>query len=90
MHSLTTKSVPGASMDLPMLKPISNKDLLELEVSVLFPSALENVITRENASKIRCKILCELANGPTTPSADDILYEKAFSFCRISWPTRAA
>jgi glutamate dehydrogenase (NAD(P)+) len=45
-------------------------------VAVLFPSALENVITEENADNIRCTILCELANGPTTPGADDILYHK--------------
>ena len=38
-----------------------------------FPAALENVITDRNAGKIRCKISCELANGPTTPEADDIL-----------------
>jgi glutamate dehydrogenase (NAD(P)+) len=55
---------------------ISNNELLELEVTVLFPSALENVITKENADNIRCKILCELANGPTTPNGDDILYHK--------------
>ncbi len=55
---------------------ITNKELLELEVAVLFPSALENVITEENADNIRCNILCELANGPTTPGADDILYHK--------------
>jgi glutamate dehydrogenase (NAD(P)+) len=55
---------------------ITNNELLELEVAVLFPSALENVITKENADSIRCKILCELANGPTTPNADDILYNK--------------
>jgi len=71
-HKIRTGRVNGFAD----AEAISNKDLLELEVSVLFPSALENVITRENASKIRCKILCELANGPTTPSADDILYEK--------------
>lgn len=53
---------------------ISNEQLLELEVKVLFPSALENVITEENAPRLRCKILCELANGPTTPGADQILY----------------
>ena len=53
---------------------ISNEQLLELEVKVLFPSALENVITEENAPRLRCKILCELANGPTTPVADQILY----------------
>jgi glutamate dehydrogenase (NAD(P)+) len=55
---------------------ISNDDLLEMDVTVLFPSALENVITERNASKLRCKISSELANGPTTPEADDILYEK--------------
>jgi len=71
-HKIRTGRVNGFAD----AEAISNKDLLELEVSVLFPSALENVITRENASNIRCKILCELANGPTTPSADDILYEK--------------
>ena len=43
---------------------------------VLFPSALENVITEENAPRLRCKIICELANGPVTPEADDILFEK--------------
>ena len=47
-----------------------------MEVSVLFPAALENVITEANASRLRCRLLCELANGPTTPEADDILYEK--------------
>jgi glutamate dehydrogenase (NAD(P)+) len=55
---------------------MSNEQLLELEVMVLFPSALENVITEENAPRLRCKIICELANGPVTPEADDILFEK--------------
>lgn len=55
---------------------ITNEELLELEVDVLMPSALENVITDENADKITCKILGELANGPTTPEADDILHER--------------
>jgi len=59
----------------PGTDPISNNDLLELEVTVLFPSALEQVITEKNADKIKCKIMCELANGPTTPEADDILYQ---------------
>jgi len=59
----------------PGTDPISNDDLLELEVTVLFPSALEQVITEKNANKIKCKIMCELANGPTTPEADDILYQ---------------
>jgi len=60
----------------PEAEEINNEQLLELEVVVLFPSALENVITKENAPRLRCKILCELANGPTTPDADDILFEK--------------
>jgi len=53
---------------------ISNKELLELDVDVLIPAALENVITEKNASKIKAKISVELANGPTTPEADKILH----------------
>jgi glutamate dehydrogenase (NAD(P)+) len=55
---------------------ITNEELLELDVTVLFPAALENVITEENAGNLRCQISCELANGPTTPGADEILYDK--------------
>jgi glutamate dehydrogenase (NAD(P)+) len=55
-------------------KAISNEEILELDVDVLYPSALENVITRENANRIKAKIVAELANGPTTPEADDILF----------------
>lgn len=57
----------------PGSKPISNEALLELDVDILFPSALENVITTKNADKIRAKIVAELANGPTTPEADNTL-----------------
>lgn len=65
----------GRLEGFPGAEAISNEELLELDVTVLFPSALENVITSANASKIRCKISCELANGPTTPDADEILYQ---------------
>ena len=65
----------GAVSDFPGTRPITNEDLLELDVAVLFPSALENVITGDNASKVKAKIVCELANGPTTPEADEILHE---------------
>jgi len=52
---------------------ISNEDLLELEVDILVPSALENVITVQNASKIKAQAIIEMANGPITPEADKIL-----------------
>jgi glutamate dehydrogenase (NAD(P)+) len=55
---------------------ISNDDLLLLECDVLAPCALEQVITAENAHKVRAKIIVEGANGPVTPSADEILEEK--------------
>ncbi len=64
----------GAVGGFPGTEPISNEKLLELDVVVLFPSALENVITKDNAANIKAKIVCELANGPTTPEADKILW----------------
>lgn len=57
----------------PEAEPVSNRDLLELDCDVLLPAATENQITSSNASRIRCKILAEGANGPTTAAADDIL-----------------
>jgi glutamate dehydrogenase (NAD(P)+) len=71
-YKLKTGSLQG----FPGADAISNEDLLQLKVTVLFPSALENVITSANADKIKCTISCELANGPTTPEADEILYQK--------------
>lgn len=60
----------------PEAEPISNAELLELECDVLAPCATENQITSENAARIKCRILAEGANGPTTPKADQILHEK--------------
>jgi len=70
------KNETGQVKDFPGSEPISNADLLELKVDVLFPSALENQITDKNAAKIKAKVTCELANGPTTPEADRILHDK--------------
>lgn len=66
-----TKSFEG----FPGADRLSNSELLEIECDVLAPCATENQITSENANKIKCKILAEGANGPTTPKADKILYE---------------
>lgn len=55
---------------------ISNEELLELEVDILIPAALENVITKNNAHKIKAKIVFEMANGPTTAEADEILNKR--------------
>jgi len=55
---------------------ITNEELLELDCDILVPSALENQITHKNASKMKTKIIAEGANGPTTPEADKILYDR--------------
>lgn len=68
--------VNGSVGNCPGTEVISNEDLLELEVDVLIPAAIENQITSRNAANIRARIVAELANGPTTPRADLVLAEK--------------
>lgn len=70
------KKETGSVIHFPEADNISHEKLLELPVTVLFPSALENEITQENADRIEAAIVAELANGPTTPEADHILHEK--------------
>lgn len=57
-------------------KVLTNEDLLELPVDILVPAAIESVLTGENAHKLKAKIVFEMANGPTTPEADEILAKK--------------
>jgi len=68
------KAQSGSVCNLPDMERISKEELLELDMDILIPAAIENVITDKNAPNIKAKIVAELANGPTTPEADDILY----------------
>ncbi|MBA7637016.1 NAD-specific glutamate dehydrogenase [subsurface metagenome] len=70
------KTQTGSVVNFADAENISDEELLELDVTVLCPSALENVITRENASKVKAKVVAALANGPITPEADEILVDK--------------
>jgi glutamate dehydrogenase (NAD(P)+) len=72
---LAHKQKTGSVIGFPGTKEVSNEELLELDVDVLVPSALENVITEANAGRIKAKVSVELANGPTTPEADKILHK---------------
>ncbi len=69
------KNSTGAVKGFPGTQEITNEELLELDVVVLIPAALENQIGDWNAANIKAKIVAELANGPTTPEADEILYK---------------
>ena len=76
---LSFKEKTGTVQGFPGTKKITNEDLLELEVDILAPCALENVITSMNAPRIRAKLVAEGANGPTTPEADDILFKRGIT-----------
>ncbi len=65
----------GSIVDFPEAEAIDPAEAMFLECDVLMPAARENVITSQNASRIRARILCEGANGPTTPVADEMLAE---------------
>lgn len=69
------KQKAGTLQGFSNAESISNAELLELDCDILIPAALENQITRDNATRVKASIIAEAANGPTTPDADDILFE---------------
>lgn len=71
-HKLKT----GTVLNFPGARAMPSDAVLEWDVDILYPAALENAISLKNADKIKARIICELANGPTTPEADLILHQK--------------
>ncbi len=74
--ALLHKQEAGALQGLKGTEPISNEELILLDCDVLAPAALEQVITADNADRVRARIVLEGANGPTTPAADEVLEER--------------
>jgi glutamate dehydrogenase/leucine dehydrogenase len=73
---LAFKERTGSVVGFPGTKEVTNEALLELDVVILAPCALEGVLTSENASRVKAKIIAEGANGPTTPDADDLFHKR--------------
>jgi glutamate dehydrogenase (NAD(P)+) len=74
--AIAHKQETGALSGLKDAEKLTDEELLLLDCDVLAPCALEQVITSENADKVKAKIICEGANGPTTPAADEILEDR--------------
>lgn len=70
------KGKTGSVLSMPATRNFSNDELLSLECDILIPAALENQIRRDNATGVRARLVCEAANGPTTPAADRILFDR--------------
>jgi glutamate dehydrogenase (NAD(P)+) len=73
---LAHKRRTGSVADFPEAESVSNEELLELPCDILIPAALESQISASNAGRIKARIIGEAANGPTTPDADNILYDR--------------
>lgn len=73
---ITYKETHGSIHDFEGTQSLTNAALLALQVDVLVPAALENQITEENVHDVKARVVLELANGPTTPGADDVLFGK--------------
>jgi glutamate dehydrogenase (NAD(P)+) len=76
LKAMRYKERSGTVVGMPGTSRISNDDLLTMKCDILIPAALENMITLNNADQIKAKIVCEAANGPTTPHADEVLARK--------------
>jgi glutamate dehydrogenase (NAD(P)+) len=74
--ALTFKQETGRLSGFPNTDEITNAELLEIDCDILVPAALENQITLKNADRIKARIIAEAANGPTTPSADRLLFDR--------------
>ena len=74
--AIAYKAEHGVLDGFPGADAITNDELIEIDCDVLTPCALEQVITAENAPRIRARMVCEGANGPTTPDADEILEDR--------------
>ncbi|MGD2154006.1 MAG: glutamate dehydrogenase, partial [Gemmatimonadales bacterium] len=70
------KKETGSVVGLPGSKKVSNEELLTIPCDILIPAALENQIRGDNAADIQTRLIAEAANGPTTPAADRILFER--------------
>jgi glutamate dehydrogenase (NAD(P)+) len=73
---LRHKATHGSVADYPEGERISNAELVELGCDVLIPAAMAQVITADNAARVRARVIAEAANGPITPEADEILYDQ--------------
>jgi len=80
---LDHKEKTGSVVNFPKTKNITNDELLELAVDILVPAALENVITEKNAKRTKAKIILEIANGPISKKAEQILSERRQAEARI-------
>jgi glutamate dehydrogenase (NAD(P)+) len=79
LKAMRYKERAGTVVGMPGTSRISNDDLLTLKCDILVPAALENVITLNNADQIKAKMIAEIANGPTTPHADELLTRKGIT-----------
>lgn len=73
------KAKTGSVVGLKGAEIISNEELLQLKCDILIPGALENQITARNAQQVKARMVAELANGPVTPAADEILFQKGIT-----------